>query len=292
MNPGPRAWRVWKHSRWGRTLTRWLGGTPTIPTALWERVVSAQPFLSALPPWERHQLKPLCERFLADKEFTGAHGLVITDEMAVTVAAQACLPWVHWGLPGLDWYRRFVGIVIHPDEVVAEREVRDDAGVVHHYQEALAGEAMHGGPVMLAWKHARGTAASVSTGHSLVIHEFAHLIDMRHKSQSEEANGCPKLPRGYMGLTPSEAADLWHRRWSEAYQRLVRDVEMASRFGTAPPWLDAYGAQSPAEFFAVACEAYFVNRPRFNEEFGDLVPLLDAFFRHPDPSPVNDATVP
>ena len=54
---------------------------------------------------------------------------------------------------------------------------------------------------------------------------------------------------------------------------------MAQRFGAAPPWLDAYGATAPAEFFAVACEAYFVNRAQFAHEFPALMPVLDAFFR-------------
>ena len=90
--------------------------------------------------------------FLDRKEFTGAHGLGVTDKMAVAVAAQACLPVLRLGL---QLYDGFVGIVMHRDEVVAAREVTDEAGVVHRYGELLAGEAMEGGPVMLSWRDVR-----------------------------------------------------------------------------------------------------------------------------------------
>jgi Mlc titration factor MtfA (ptsG expression regulator) len=108
------------------------------------------------PSWS--SLRALTAGFLATKEFHGAQGFVITDEVAVDIAAQAVLPVLHLGL---RWYDDFVGIVVHPDEVVARREFVDDAGVVHHYDEVLAGEAMEGGPVMLSWRDVvdAGTAA-------------------------------------------------------------------------------------------------------------------------------------
>lgn len=287
----PRWWRVWRNSGPGRALTRWLGGAPDIPDRLWERVVRAQPFLQRLAPAELACLRDLCQHFLAEKEFTGAQGLEITDAMALTIATQACLPWVHWGRSGLDWYRDFVGIVVHPDEVVAQREVVDDAGVVHRYREALAGEAMHGGPVMLAWSHVAGAREAAGEGRNLVIHEFAHKIDMRHKSRYEAADGCPRLPRGFMQLSAAQADQRWRTTWAHAYEDFLRRVEMAERFGAPLPWLDAYGATDPAEFFAVACEAWAVNRERFAAEFPTLLPLLDAFFRHP-PAQVSGATAP
>ena len=123
-----------------------------IPDALWLQALQTCPFLDTMAPPELMRLRELSALFLEDKEFHGAQGLVITDAMAVTIAAQACLPVLHFG-PGdrpLRWYDDFVGIVVHPDEVVARREVVDEHGVVHQYEEALAGEAMHEGPVMLS----------------------------------------------------------------------------------------------------------------------------------------------
>ncbi|BAO81109.1 uncharacterized protein conserved in bacteria [Serpentinimonas raichei] len=281
MSPAPRWLRVLRHSRWVRTLTRWLGGAPPIPSGLWRRVLQAQPFLQHLEPAQRERLQLLCRHFLAQKTFSGANGLQINDEMALQIATQACLPWIHWGLAGLDWYRGFAGIVVHPDEVWAQREETDAAGVVHRWREALAGEAMHGGPLMLAWSHVRAANDKVQHGHNLVIHEFAHQIDMRHKSRHQAADGCPQLPRGFLGLEPRAAAQHWQQVWSQQYRHFVRQVQMAERFGAHLPWLDAYGATDAAEFFAVACEAYTVQRARFGAEFPALLPLLDAFFRHP-----------
>lgn len=265
-----------------------------IPDALWEATLGRYPFLAALDQAERERLRRLASHFLAQKEFQGASGLVVSDAMALAVAAQACRPLLHLGPPGapetaLRWYDDFVGIVIHPDEVVAHREVMDEAGVVHHYDEPLAGEAMAGGPVMLVWRHVRGHAEDGRLGHSLVIHEFAHKIDMRHKPRHADADGCPRLPAGFLGLGARVAHALWANTLQDEYRQFRNAVEMAERFGAEPPWLDAYGAHSPAEFFAVACEAYFVNRPRFEAEFPRLARLFDGFFQ---PPPLTGAATP
>ena len=113
----------------------------------------------------------------------------------------------------------------------------------------------------------------------MVVHEFVHKLDMR----SGHPNGCPPLPAGFMGTRSARAAhEAWWAAWEPAYQHFREAVIKAERFGTDWPWLDAYGATAPAEFFAVACEAYFVNRERFALEFPGLVPVLDAFFRPGD----------
>lgn len=285
----PRWRRRWQRQAWWRALLRRWGPPPPIPDGLWHHVWRQYPFLAALTEAERDTLRRLCQHFLARKEFHGAQGLRITDALALAVAAQACLPLLHWGLPGLKWYGDFVGIVVHPDEVLARRTVTDAAGVVHHYTEALAGEAMHGGPVMLAWTHARGQPGASQAGHNLVIHEFVHKLDLRHKRHDEAADGCPRLPPGFLGLAPAQARRHWCDTLYAAHARHRQAVELAERFGAPQPWLDAYGAESPVEFFAVACEAYFVNRPRLGEAFPELLPLFDAFFRRPA---VNGAATP
>lgn len=247
-----------------------------LPDALWQQVLQNCPFLQTLPPAGLSRLRELSAFFLEDKEFHGAQGLVITDTMALTIAAQACLPVLHFG-PGdrpLEGYDDFVGIVVHPDEVVAQREVMDENGVVHHYEEALAGEAMHEGPVMLSWRDV--TAASSETGYNVVIHEFVHKLDLRDGLP----DGCPPLPPGFMGQPGTRAArDLWLTTLQTAYETFREAVIKAERFGGEPTWLAPYGAEAIDEFFAVTSEAYFVNRERFGREFGTLLPLFDAYFR-------------
>jgi hypothetical protein len=234
---------------------------PGIPDALWDQVLRDFPFLQSEDP---AALRALSARFLAQKEFHGAQGLAITDAIALAIAAQAVLPVLHLGL---RWYDDFVGIVVHPDEVVARRQSMDEAGVVHEWDEVLAGEAMDEGPVMLSWADVQG--ASADSGYNVVVHEFIHKIDMRDGAP----DGCPPLPRA--------ARQAWLEVLHAEHERFREQVVIADRFGGEPTWLDPYGAENPGEFFAVAGEAYFVNRERFTQEFPRLVPLFDGFFRSP-----------
>lgn len=263
-----------------QSLRQAAGGPRDIPDALWHGTLAAYPFLADRTPQERERLRLLAGRFLAHKEFHGAHGLVISDAIALAVAAQACLPVLH--LPGgLNWYDDFVGIVIQPGEVVARRAVMDEAGVMHHYHEVLAGEAMEQGPVMLSWADVAEAGASAAQGYNVVIHEFVHKIDMR----DGEPDGCPPLPAGFLGTGSARAArQQWLAMLEPAWETFREQVIIAERFGGEPPWLDAYGAQSIDEFFAVACEAYFVNREAFDQACPSLGALFDAFWRPAGPT--------
>jgi MtfA peptidase len=240
---------------------------PAIPDALWERVLRRYDFLARRPPDEVAKLRALAAEFLASKEFHGAGELVITDDIALSIAAQAVLPVLHLSL---DWYDDFVGIVVHPGEVVARRTTTDETGVVHDWDEVLAGEAMEGGPVMLNWHDVAHAGASAAEGYNVVIHEFVHKIDLRDGAP----NGCPPLP--------SRAARArWLAVLEREYRRFREQVVVAERFGGQEPWLDPYGATAIDEFFAVACEAYFVNRERFGREFAELTALFDGFYLPP-----------
>jgi Mlc titration factor MtfA (ptsG expression regulator) len=248
----------------------------TIPDALWAQTLRDYPFLADWAGTRLPRLHTLSSQFLHRKEFHVAQGLTLTDAMAVAIAAQACLPLLHLGpdARALDWYDDFVGIVIHPGEVLARREVMDDAGVVHRYDEVIAGEAMDGGPVMLSWQDV--AAASSEQGYNVVIHEFIHKIDLR----DGRADGCPPLSAGFMGQPNAQAA---RTHWQTVLQAVFDDfcdrLGLAERFGAPAPWLDPYAAQSIDEFFAVAGEAYFVNPHRFDQELPTLRPLFDAFFQ-------------
>ncbi len=262
-------------------------GTPAaIPDSLWQAVLCELPFIAALDTAERDRLRELAASFLADKEFHGAGGLEITDAMALSIAAQACLPLLHLQPPQprgspLDWYADFVGIVVHPGEVVARREAVDDAtGVVHHYDEVLSGEAMDGGPVMLSWDEVARARDAMAHGTNVVVHEFVHKIAMQGRRTDDAPGDCPPLPAGFLGTKSArEAIAAWFSVLLPAFGAFREKVIIAERFGGEPTWLDPYGAESIDEFFPVACEAYFVNRERFGLEFPTLIPLFDAFFR-------------
>jgi Mlc titration factor MtfA (ptsG expression regulator) len=271
---------------------RWVLRLPDIAEALWQDTLHNHPFvLTALQegsaqPGETQArlatLRGLCERFLRDKEFHGAHGLQVDDRMALAIALQACLPLVWWGPRGLRLYSDFVGIVVQPAAALARRQTVDSAGVVHEWREPLAGEAMHGGPVMLSWAHVQQAAHDAGLGHNLVIHEFAHKIDMHGKPLGSDADGRPWLGDGFMGLPSASAAMRhWREVFGSEYERFRQAVAMAERFGAPRPWLDAYGAEAPGEFFAVACEAYFAQPAPFRSEWPALAALFDAYFRQP-----------
>jgi Mlc titration factor MtfA (ptsG expression regulator) len=258
-------WAAWA-ARWQARREEQVLRHRPIPEALWQGCVARHAFLSQRNPADLGALRRLATLFLARKEFTGAGGLVPTDEMVVSIAAQACLPILHFGLASYDG---FVGIVVHPDEVVAQREVVDDDGVVHHYEETLSGEAMEGGPVMLSWRDVDAASEPGDRGYNVVIHEFAHVLDMR----DGQADGIPPLPN-------RAARDHWERVLLAEHRAFCDALDADPQ---ADPVIDPYGAEAPEEFFAVASEAFFVTPLEMRQDHPLLYDLLAGYFRQ-DPA--------
>jgi Mlc titration factor MtfA (ptsG expression regulator) len=248
-------WRRWKGWREARTLER-----RPIPEALWQLTLARFPFLARRSDDDLTRLRELAVLFLADKEFAGMQGLEVGDDMAVAIAAQACLPVLRLGL---DHYSAFKGIVVHPDIVVARREVMDEDGVVHHYDEELAGEAMEGGPIMLSWRDVADAGDSASWGYNVVIHEFAHVLDMRDGA----ADGVPLL-------ADRAARARWLAVLEPQWQGFCERVEAGE-----DTLLDPYGAEAIDEFFAVASEVFFVAGNDLRREHPALYDLLAGYYR-------------
>lgn len=247
--------------RWhtARTLER-----HAIPDSLWQLTLARFPFLALPIESDAIRLREMATLFLVEKEFTGAHGLEINDDMAVAIAAQACLPVLNLGL---NWYDGFIGIVVHADAVVAQREIEDESGVVHRFEEEVTGEAMQGGPVMLSWRDVIEAGESADAGYNVVIHEFAHVLDMRNG----RADGVPALPdRG--------AQDRWLRVLTAEYDAFCKTLEAGQ-----DTLLDPYAAEAPEEFFAVASEAFFVAAIDFRAHHSEMHLLLSEFYRQ-DPA--------
>jgi MtfA peptidase len=247
--------RAWlRRRREIRTLTK-----RAIPDLLWHLTLVHFPFLGWRAAADVAKLRDLATLFLAEKEFTGAHGLEVNDEMAVAIAAQACLPVLNLGL---DWYDRFVGIVVHANEVIAHRESMDEDGVVHAYEEELTGEAVMGGPVTLSWSDVAGAELGTGVVYNVVIHEFVHVLDMR----TGVADGVPPLPDriAHTNWVGSIAAEY------EAFCDRLDDGE--------DTLLDPYGATATEEFFAVAAEAFFTAPRGLQWEHPRLYSLLQSFF--------------
>jgi Mlc titration factor MtfA (ptsG expression regulator) len=235
-----------------------------IPEAIWQLTLARYPFLARRDAQALAELRRLSSLFLDSKEFSGARDLQVSDDMAVAIAAQACLPVLRLGL---EAYAGFVGIVVHADEVQVRREVVDDDGIVHEYDDVLAGEAMEGGPVMLSWRDVVEAGDTSAWGYNVVVHEFAHVLDMG----DGVADGMPPLPN-------SAARQHWQQVLTRQYGGFCEAVE--ARRGTV---LDPYGAESPEEFFAVASEAFFVAPHDLLAEMPALYQLLAGYYRQ-DPA--------
>lgn len=197
------------------------------------------PYLRRLDAAERTKLEGLVQVFLAEKSFEGCGGLVLTDEMRVTIAAQACLLVLH--REG-ELYPELASILVYPS-TFRSRTARSDGGVVVEGSEARLGESARG-TVVLAWDDVLHGARLTHDGHNVVLHELAHQLDQ----EDGAADGAPILDR-------RSAYGAWAEVLGQ-YAALVESVERQRKSD-----LDEYGATNPAEFFAVVTEAFF-ERPR------------------------------
>ncbi|MBK5268246.1 MAG: zinc-dependent peptidase [Acidimicrobiia bacterium] len=210
---------------------------------------------SNLEPTERLRMEELIRVFLVDKTIEGVFGYSPDDEVRVLIAAQACLL-----ILGLDYgfYDDVSAIVVSPGVVVQRGSRRLDGGVVSDDHPRLAGQAMLHGPVLLVWDRVANDARHPERGHNVVLHEFAHKLDMRNGA----ADGVPPLT--------ATLSERWRAQMPELLARL--------RAGTVMP-IDAYAATNPAEFLAVATEAFFVLPVELADAEPELYLLLQEFYR-------------
>jgi len=230
-----------------------------IDDALWRRTLARLPFLRGLDADRSRRLQELTLVFLAEKEFSGVRGQRIDDAIRLSIAAQACL--LVLGL-GLDWYDGWIGIVVYPSDFRVRRSELDETGVMHEWDDELAGESWPGGPVVLSWD-----AAQHDEYANVVIHEFAHKLDMR----DGEADGVPPLHPGM-----DRAA--WRSVFDEAYAGFCEAVDSGK-----DTWLDPYAAEDPAEFFAVLSEAFFESPNGTRRRYPQAYAQLALFYRQ-DPA--------
>jgi MtfA peptidase len=230
-----------------------------IEPQVWFSAVNGLRFIENLSKAEAQKLQQLVLLFLAEKHFAGAHGIAITDAMRVSIAAQACVPILELGL---DWYAGWTGIVVYPGDFRVRRSQMDEHGVMHEWDDELAGEAMPGGPVVISWD-----AAAHDPYMNVVIHEFAHKIDMLNG----EADGQPPLHR-----------DMERRAWRAAFDEAYKGLCDALERGR-DTWLDPYAAEHPSEFFAVVSEAFFEDPVETRRRYPDVYDQLRLFYRQ-DPA--------
>lgn len=213
-----------------------------------------------LPMPLRLQLRQLIKQFLHQKQFTGCTGLEITDEMRVTIAAEACMLLLHRNTgvyPGLKY------ILVYPRGFVVSREQRGTDGIVESAHQNILGESWSRGKVILAWDHVLHGGRNFVDGQNLVLHEFAHQLD----AETGMTDGAPVLlsAHSYRG---------WANALSAEFLALQKDARRGKR-----SLMDHYGATNPAEFFAVATETFFEKPEQMSEHHEELFETLLSYYR-------------
>jgi Mlc titration factor MtfA (ptsG expression regulator) len=252
----------WRQKKRERILAR---AFPAEHVAVLERNVKH--YLRLLPG-DQKRLRDLVQVFVAEKRWEGCGGLVLTEEMKLTIAAQACLLVLE--LPH-SLYENVESILVYPSTIVrpAPRDgvfVRTGTLIAEGPRE-LWGEAHHQGPVVLAWDRVLRDGQRPCDGHNLVYHEFAHKLDML----DGHADGTPPL------VSREE-----RRRWHEVFEAEFLELRERAARGE-PTFIDEYGSVDEAEFFAVVTEHFFDQPAQLREAHPALYDALRSFYRQ-DPA--------
>ncbi len=244
------------------TIRNWLDrrivARSSLTPAQWEAAFSSLPLLLGLSSNERNRLRELAILLMHRKTFEGAHGLDVTPAMSLQIALQACLPILELDL---DAYEGWTSIIVYPSGFAPQRVFQDEYGVEHFVQSELAGEAWSRGPVILSWDDA--SRSGDVDGYNLVIHEFAHKLDM----QNGYANGFPPL-HAEMDAT------VWSRVFSKDFEDFQRKCNAGVNLG-----ISDYAASSPAEFFAVLSEVFFEQPRVLDRHYASVYAQMRLYYR-------------
>jgi len=246
---GPTLARVWRRQRIGRR---------PFPAA-WRDIVRRRvPLARELPAAQQLLLKKHIQVLLADTPFIGCAGLEVSEEMRVTIAAQAAFLLLGRG----GSFGNLREVLIYPGHFVVPRSEMGAGGVVHEARDVLAGQSWQRGQVIVAWDAVRDGAADPHDGTNVVMHEFAHQLDQ----DTGAANGAPYVGRG--------AQQAWARVMNQEFDALRGRLARAE-----PGVIEPYAATSPAEFFAVTTELFFEKPDALAAERPELYEQLKRCYR-------------
>jgi Mlc titration factor MtfA (ptsG expression regulator) len=257
---GVAAWFV-AGEAWWRRRRRLAFARQPFP-AHWEDWLRARTSIYARVPAElRGRLHELIRIFVGEKDFVGCNGLVLTEEMRVVIAAYACLLVVNRpDVPSSHFYDDLFSILVYPTPFIVPHMHRDGHGVVTEGHRVLSGQAWDSRRIIVSWQDIED---GLVTGHNVVLHEFAHYLDM----EDETMDGAP-------GLGSARAYHDWSKVFWEEFDRL-----RAALGAGQPTFLDPYAATEPAEFFAVVTEAFFEKPREFEQQHAGLYEQLRRYYR-------------
>ena len=234
--------------------------------ARWRAIMRRRvPLVARLPADLQRQLQQHMQVFVAEKVFIGCAGLKVTEDMRVVVAAQACLLLLNRA-DAAAYFPRVRQILLYPGPFLVQRHHTDAAGVQREERQALAGESWGEGQVILSWQDTLEGAAVPHDGRNVVLHEFAHQLDQ----ENGRAHGAPPPAWG----NTAYSAARWQQVFAEAYEALRVQAFMGEQ-----GLLNHYGAQDPAEFFAVTVEVFFEQGAALAQAHPALYAELRSFFQ-------------
>jgi Mlc titration factor MtfA (ptsG expression regulator) len=232
--------------------------------ASWRKILRLRvPLIKRMPVDLQLQLKKHMQVFIAEKSFIGCAGLVVTQEMRVVIAAQACLLLLN---RPTDYFGSVRQILVYPSAFVVDRMATDGAGVQQDQHLALVGESWSQGQVILSWQDALEGATLADDGRNVVIHEFAHQLDQENGA----ASGAPPPNRGDTQHDP--------KRWSQVFHAAYAQLQAQVQDGHQG-LLNHYGAQDPAEFFAVVSEVFFEQAQALAHDYPELYQELRGYYK-------------
>jgi hypothetical protein len=243
-------------------FTRWreseLLGRPF--PASWQDILATRlPVYASLSPQEQARLRQLIKRFISDKRFYGCGGQVISDEIRVTIAAEACLLLIN---KQGDVYPGLSSVLVYPTGFLVDRDEHRPDGTVASGEHSLLGESWSNGKVILSWDDVEKGVADFTDGHNVVLHEFAHQLD----AESGSTNGAPPLRRNS------------YKTWATVFAENFEELRTSTLLGRQTV-MDQYGATNPAEFFAVATETFFEKPGELYDMHPGLYDELERYYQ-------------
>ncbi len=231
----------------------------------WSAIIARNvPFFKELDAEERERLEDLVKIFVHEKNFEGCGGFEITDEIKVTVAAQACLLLLNLEH---NYYDELVSILIYPSGFQHTKISRNDSGMVTEEEQPVAGLSYSKGVIALSWPDTISGSKNALDGSNVVLHEFAHQLDQLSGSM----NGAPVLS------SASQYRD-WCRVLTREYNALREDLSQQRQ-----SVIRSYGATAPAEFFAVVTEIFFEKPQQLKEDHPELYEEFKGYYKQ-DPA--------
>ena len=231
-----------------------------LPEASWDIIDRNVPMIREMDAVDRKELGAIVQVLLHEKTFEGCGGLEITDEIRLTILAQAAVLLMH---RETGYYPTLKTILVYPSAYYAPQSNVLPDGTVAEQPQLRLGESWYRGSLVLAWDNVQSSAWNHDDGRNVTLHEFAHQLD----GVATGMDGAPKLPDRARYRS-------WARVLGEEYETLIDKLHRGHKSK-----IDSYGATNPPEFFAVVTEMFFEKPGTMRRHYPELYEELAAFYQ-------------